>query len=77
MDPIYKYTNYTDYLNDWIASKPKNGRGQKFRMAKYIGCIPAHVTNVLKKDQHFTLDQAAKVITFVELSKLDVNTFLD
>jgi len=44
-------------------------------MATYIGCIAPQISRVLKKENHFTLDQASKVISFLELSKWEGHYF--
>lgn len=76
MKKIFEYSDYAEFLTDWIKSRPKGGHGVKIRMAKYLGCIPAQITKVLKKDIHLTLDQAAKAITFLELSNFEGQYFL-
>ncbi len=76
MKKIFEYSDYSNFLSDWINSRPKKGHGVKFRMAKFIGTVPAQITNTLKKEVHFTPDQAAKIITFLELSNLEGDYFL-
>ncbi len=73
---VFEYDDYVDFLDDWIISRPKKGRGVKSEMAHYMGCLPAHITKVLNRDIHLTLEQAAKVISFLELTSLEGHYFL-
>lgn len=77
MASIFDFDDYVDFLEDWILSRPKRGRGVKTEMAIYMGCLPAHITKVLNRDVHFTLEQAAKILTFLELSKVEGHYFLN
>lgn len=73
---VFEYDDYVNFLSDWISSRPKKGRGVKTEMAHYMGCLPAHITKVLSRDVHLTLEQAAKIITFLELTSLEGHYFL-
>jgi len=73
---VFEYDDYVNFLGDWILSRPKKGRGVKSEMAHYMGCLPAHITKVLNRDVHLTLEQAAKVLSFLELTSLEGHYFL-
>jgi uncharacterized protein (TIGR02147 family) len=73
---VFEYDDYVNFLSDWILSRPKRGRGVKTEMAHYMGCLPAHITKVLNRDVHLTLEQAAKTLSFLELSSLEGHYFL-
>ena len=75
MEKILQYSDYIDFLSDWISSRPKKGHGVKSKMSNCIGSVPAQITQVLKKEVHLTPDQAAKMITFLELSNLEGEFF--
>jgi hypothetical protein len=36
MASIFEFTNYRDYLNNWITSQPNGGRGIKGRLAIHL-----------------------------------------
>jgi len=76
MVSIFEYEDYVSFLTDWISSRPKKGRGIKTDMAHYMGCLPAHITKVLNRSVHLTLEQAAKTLSFLELSNLEGHYFL-
>lgn len=73
---VFEYDDYVNFLSDWITSRPKKGRGIKTEMAHYMGCLPAHITKVLNRNVHLTLEQAAKVLPYLELSSLEGHYFL-
>jgi uncharacterized protein (TIGR02147 family) len=76
MKTIFEYKDYADYLNDWIISRPKKGRGIKKEISLALNCHPTHITAVFKKKNHLTLEQAAKLIRYLALSDLEGNFFL-
>jgi len=73
---ITNYQEYVKYLDVWIHDRPRKGRGIKTQMAKYIGCYPIHITKILNRTAHLTMEQSAKIINFLELSKLEGQYFL-
>lgn len=76
MKTIFEYYDYADYLNDWVLSRPKKGRGIKKEVSLALSCHPTHITQVFKKKTHLTLEQAAKLIRYLALSDLEGNFFL-
>ena len=76
MKTIFEYKDYADYLNDWIISRPKKGRGIRREISLSLNCHPTHITQVFKKRAHLTLEQAAKLIRYLALSDLEGNYFL-
>lgn len=76
MKVIFEYVDYQKYLNDWIHSRPKKGRGIKLALSKYLDITPQQVSKVLNENTHLTLDQAAKLITYLELSDVEGKYFL-
>ena len=73
---VFKYSDYVQFLNDWIQSRPKKGRGIKAQMAHSIGCNPVHITRVLQKSAVLTMEQAVRVNIFLELSNLEDRYFM-
>ncbi|RLA62210.1 MAG: hypothetical protein DRQ88_08550 [Epsilonproteobacteria bacterium] len=76
MKTIFEYEDYADYLNDWIISRPKKGRGIKKEISLFLNCHPTHITQVFKKKTHLTLEQAAKLVRYLSLSDLEGGFFL-
>jgi len=76
MEKIFNYTNYQVYLNNWIENMPKKGRGMRRALALHIGIPQGQLTRILSGDFDFTVDQAVKAISFLELSKLEGQFFV-
>jgi len=76
MKAIFQFEDYADYLNEWILSRPKKGRGLKREISVSLSCHPTHITQVFKKKTHLTLEQAAKLIKYLDLSDIEGGYFL-
>ncbi len=76
MEDIFEYENYEKYLNDWIDSRPRKGRGIKLHLSKYLKIPPGQISKVLGRDLHLTLDQAANLIEYLGLTETEGNYFL-
>jgi len=55
---IFDYSDYKQYLQDFINSKPGGGRGWQARFAEKTGCRSAYISQVLNKDAYFSPEQA-------------------
>ncbi len=76
MTSVLEYKDYQKFLTDWIHSKPKKGRGIKLSIASYLGITPQQVSKVLNENTHLTLDQSAKLISYLDLSGIEGKYFL-
>lgn len=73
---IFHFLNYKAYLKDWIASQPSGGHGLRRGMAEVIGCQTAFISQVLKGEAHFSLEQGDKLNPFLGHSKEESSFFL-
>lgn len=73
---IYQYKNYKKFLQDYIASRPYAGRGVKSKIAEYLSMHTAYVSQVMRGDAHFTVEQAHKLTSFLELTKNETHYFI-
>ncbi len=55
---IYQYRDYKKYLHDYIQSQPGKGYGFRSRIAETTHCDTAYVSQVLRQNAHFSLEQA-------------------
>ena len=53
---LFDYNNYKKYINERIDSSPSKGRGLKQKMAEFLNCQTAFVSQVLNKDPNFSLE---------------------
>jgi uncharacterized protein (TIGR02147 family) len=73
---VFEYTDYKKYINDRIDNSPSRGRGIKLAMAKHLSCQTAYISQVLRKDPNFNLEQAIKLNRFWEHNKAEGRFFL-
>lgn len=58
---IFDFEDYRAYLNSWIKSQPKNGRGMRALLAKDMSSPVSHISQVLKGLTHFTFEQGEEI----------------
>jgi len=58
---IFEYKNYKKYLNDYILSQPKGGRGLKKKWAEIAGCQVAYISHVLAGEYDFSCEQVEAI----------------
>lgn len=61
---IADFTDYKAFINAYIASQPKKGRGLARGLAEHLSVHPSAVTLILKHDAHLSLEQAMKAAAF-------------
>jgi uncharacterized protein (TIGR02147 family) len=62
---IFDYSDYRNYLLEWIEAKPACGRGQRAALAQFIRGPVSHVSQVLKGVSNLSLEQAEEVNEFL------------
>jgi uncharacterized protein (TIGR02147 family) len=73
MDTIFKYDDYKSYVKDSLSEL---GHGSRIRFASALNCQSAYITQVLNKDAHLSLEQAADASQFLNLNKGEEEYFL-
>jgi uncharacterized protein (TIGR02147 family) len=73
---LFDSVDYKTYLNEWIESKPNEGRGERARLAKAIPCHAAYVSLVLSGDAHLSLEQASQVSRYLGHGEEEEDFFL-
>lgn len=58
---IYEYRDYKAYLRDALSTRAEAKRGERSRLASFVGCHTAYVSQVLNGTAHFSLEQAELV----------------
>jgi uncharacterized protein (TIGR02147 family) len=57
---IFEFLDYKQYLNDYIDSRPRKGRGFRSLLASTVGCQVTYLSRILNGDAHLSLEQAEK-----------------
>lgn len=73
---IYEYKSYKQFILDWIANTPNEGRGQRKLIAEAIGCQNPFITHVLAGDYQFSAEQAEACARYMGLNDADTEFFI-
>jgi uncharacterized protein (TIGR02147 family) len=74
---IYDYLDYKKYLNDALSLRAKTERGPRARLAEFIGCHLAYLSQVLNGSAHLSLEQAEGCNRFFTHTKVESLYFLN
>jgi len=70
---VFEFTDYKAYLNNYISSLPKKGRGQAGKLAEHVGISAVIVSQVLKGNRHFSEEQMLEVSGYFGFSSLETD----
>jgi uncharacterized protein (TIGR02147 family) len=73
---IFDYRDYKGYLEAYIRSQPKAGRGLRMAIAEHIGSPVSHISQVLNGNSHLTMEQAEGVNEFLGHTQDEAQFFL-
>lgn len=73
---VFEYADYREFLVQTLQRMPRKGYGQLAKIAQALDINPSVVTLVMKGEKHFTLEQAADLAAFLELSELETEFLL-
>ena len=73
---IFEFSYYKAYLRYWLDHQIGKGRGLQTAMAKHMGCQTAYVSQVLKDQANFSLEQADSLNSFLQHDKDESEFFL-
>ena len=73
---IFEYEDYKRYLRDSLMARGEGKRGERSRLAAFVGCHTAYVSQVLNGDAHFSLEQSELINRFLGHSKDQALFFL-
>lgn len=62
---IFDYKDYKSYLEAFIKSQPKGGRGVRMAIAEHISCPVSHISQILNGKSHLSLEQAEGINEFI------------
>ncbi len=73
---LFTELDYRKFLNDFIKAKPKAGHGFKLKIAEALGVHPTLVTQILKGQKSFTMEQAFTLSQFLKFNDIERDYFL-
>lgn len=74
---IFDYQNYRPYVLDRIKILPKRGRGELQKIARALSMHPSSISQVLKGQKRFTLEQACRLAAHFGLNELESDYLLN
>ena len=73
---IFDFDDYLSFINRWLESQPKSGRGMKQKVAKHLGISSTLVSFLFAGSKSFTMEQASDLADFMALSEKEAQHFL-
>lgn len=73
---VFKYDDYKAYLVDLIEERSERQKGIRSRLARAAACQSAYVSQVLNGHNHFSLEQAEAIGSYLGLSEDELDFFL-
>lgn len=73
---VFDFQTYKAFINAWILQQPSGGHGMKSVIAQRTDCNPAYVTQVLKGNADFSLEQIEKLKDLLGLGPHDFDFLL-
>lgn len=66
---VFEYHDYKPFINDWIHSLPKQGRGELKRISEYLGVSTTMMSLVFRGNKHLNLELASVLAEYLALNE--------
>lgn len=76
MGSIYSFSNYKDFLRNWMETRPQKGHGELRRMALHLKIHPTRMSQIFSGSQHLSMEQACALGAYLALGPSEVEFFL-
>lgn len=73
---IFDYTDYKAYLKATEEERASMQRGFRSRLAEALECQNAYISQILNTHANFSLEQAFKITTFLQLKENETRYFM-
>ena len=73
---LYNYHSYKDFINDWISSLPKGGRGKYLEIATELNAHTTLISQIFKGNRDLSMEQAFQLCDYLGLNKIETDYFL-
>lgn len=73
---LFDYKDYKTYLSETLEYRAQKEKGQRSRLAEFIGCQPAYLSQVLNGNADLSLEQADSASRFLDHSAQEARFFL-
>ena len=72
---IYEFTDYVDFINEYLEGKPNQGHGILSRWAKKLGVSTTLISQILKRKKSLSLELADGLAKQMELEQKEIDYF--
>lgn len=72
METVYKFDDYKAYVKNALSEK---GHGSRMKFAEALNCQSAYITQVLNKNAHLSMEQAADASVFFNMDQDEEDYF--
>lgn len=72
---IYKYSKYKNFVKDWVAQQPKNGRGQWSKFARHLQLSNVQVSQIFQGDRNLSTEQSYFLAELLQLTPDETQYF--
>src|SRR2546430_13286005 len=73
---LFEFTEYKQYVQNWLKNMPKNGHGQLSRIAKHLNISSVSVSHIFNGPRELSEEQAVELAEFFGFSELESEYFL-
>ena len=74
---IYDHDSYKVFVNKWIQSRPRKGRGQLRAISEHLKIHTTMASHIFRGDSHLNLEQASELCLYIGLNPRESDFFLD
>jgi uncharacterized protein (TIGR02147 family) len=72
---IFEFSDYKTFVRQWVAERPKNGRGEFRRMAAHLEVSTTMMSQVFNGDKQLSLEMASELADYFGLNDLETDYF--
>lgn len=73
---IFEFTDYKEYLKEWIRAQPNGGHGLIRKIADHLRVSPTMMSHILNGDKDFSFEAANDLASFLGLDERECDFFL-
>ncbi len=73
---VFQFTDYREYLKNWISLRPNKGRGQINTIAEKLNVNATLISQILSGNRQLSLEQAVNLADFINLNEVELEYFI-
>ena len=74
---IFKYNDYREFVNGWIELRPKKGRGELQKIAKYLNVHSSMVSHIFRGNNELSPEHGCLLAEYMGLTDLETDYFIN